>query len=219
MEDQRNGILDIPLSIRFVHLLLACTVILFIITIASFIISMYVSICIVFVFIGFILSYLFVRIYNQMKRYARIVKALDPELIEVNVLKDSFFEYGILKIKTITQGEFFLLNIPNRGHPGMRSIYKLWIVTDKNLPVKEGEKRYLWKKMKGQEEGTIIEPELAHYIPQNQLDSLKVLHRIQFEFLEGENRIAALFYEFLLYSETKDILRTLDILREIEEMI
>jgi hypothetical protein len=154
-----------------------------------------------------------------MKRYARIVKALYSELIEVKVLKESFFEYGILKIKTLSHEEFFLINIPDRGHPGMRSIYKLWIVTDKNFPVKEDEKRYLWKKTRQQKKGTIVDQEFANYIPQIQLDSIKSLHRIQFEVQEGENRIAALFYEILLYSETEDILRTLEILRDMEERI
>ena len=219
MEEHGNGTVNIPLSIKYANLLLFCTVVLLIFTITSFIISMFASICFVFVFIGFILSYLVLRIYNQMKRYAKIVRALSLELIEVKVLKDSFFEYGILKIKTLKHGEFFVINIPDRGHPGMRSIYKLWIVTDKNLPVKEGEKRYLWKKTRRQEKGTFIEPELVHYISQNQLDSLKALHRIQFEYLDGENRIAALFYEIMLYSETNDILRTIEILRDIERMI
>jgi hypothetical protein len=140
MEDQSNGTVDIPLSIKHANLMLLSIVLLLLLTVISLVLSMFASICFLFVFIGSILSYLLVRIYNQMKRYAKIVKALYSELIEVKVLKESFFEYGILKIKTLRHGEFFLINIPDRGHPGMRSIYKLWIVTDKKIPVKEGEK-------------------------------------------------------------------------------
>jgi hypothetical protein len=219
MEDQSNGTVDIPLSIKHANLMLLSIVLLLLLIVISLVLSMFASICFLFVFIGSILSYLLVRIYNQMKRYARIVKALYMELIEVKVLKESFFEYGILKIKTLRHGEFFLINIPDRGHPGMRSIYKLWIVTDKKIPVKEGEKRYLWKKMRRQKKGTIVEQEFAHYISQIQLDPIKSLHRIQFEIEGGENRIAALFYEIMLYSETNDILRTLEALRDIEKMI
>lgn len=140
------------------------------------------------------------------------------ELIGVEIEKSGLLKYGKLKLRTQKHGEFSLIYYPGHGHQrtGGGADYKLWISTGKIVPAREGDRHYIWVRPSTLPLKYKADPILAKYLPAIQLENIWTLHRIQFEFSDDENRIAAILRNIPLHSETMDIVRTLEILRYIE---
>jgi len=224
MEGQRTFNIekvDLPWSIRHVNLLLVVSILLFAIVIIAFLFTINYWPCLSLGIISLIIFSLVLSEYSQANRYAEIVYILYKELISVEIEKSGLLKYGKLKLRTQGHGEFSLLYYPGHGHQrtGGGANYKLWISTGKTIPALAGEKHYIWVRPTLISHKYKANPLMAKYLPKTQLENISTLHRIQFEVINGENRIVAIFRDIPLLSETKDIVKTLQILRYIESIL
>jgi hypothetical protein len=152
-------------------------------------------------------------IYSHTQKFADIVNALNMDLSNVEVLKSN-----TIKFETISQGKFFLYY--DKGGRYSNANYKMWINTIKMLPVLDYEYSDLWNEKlffkRYQEEK---EFPLPGYISLSDVNEITSLREIRFESGPMANRVVAVLNDQWFYSETSDILKTLNILRKIEKML
>jgi hypothetical protein len=150
-------------------------------------------------------------IYKPAKRFSDVIGALNFELLEVK--KNG---WGTLKFTTVTHGEFFLYYFT--GGKYSSPYYKLWIITPKEVSTEYPDERRIWIRASWFNR---IRKELGpnKYVDESELADIKSLSSLEFEKNRGKNTIVAILSDKWLYSEAHDVLRSLKILREIEDMI
>ncbi|UCG68740.1 MAG: hypothetical protein JSV09_13190 [Thermoplasmata archaeon] len=210
------GAVDLPWTIEHVNVLLVGVILLTPIVAIAFLISISFPPLMILIILGFIFWAILLNKYKQAKRYSEIVFVLYRELVNVKILRGGPLRHGTLKVSTKRHGEFSLYYFPGHTRPGGGPFYKLWISTSKWVPVREGEKGYIWVRPSFLKLGLKADPNLAKYLSNPQIMNIGSLHRIQFENENGEGRIVSYFRDLLANSETMDILRTLVILWDIE---
>jgi hypothetical protein len=217
-KDIGSGPVDLPWSIRHVNLLLAGVILLFPIVVVAFLFTISYFPLMILLIVGFISWVILFSKYRQTKRYEEIIVILYKELAGVEIKSKGTFGFGTLKLRTIRHGNFSLA-WAEQHHPYHGASYKLWISTSRIVPVKEDGRGVIWVRPSLLKIGHRSDPNLARYLPTDQLDYISALYRIQFEVRDGESRIAAIFKDLPLQSETMDIIRTLLVLREIERRL
>jgi hypothetical protein len=210
------GAVDLPWTIEHVNVLLVGIILLTPVVAIAFLISISYPPLLILIILGFISWAILLNKYRQAKRYSEIVIVLYRELVNVEIQGGGPLRHGTLKVRTKRYGDFSLYYFPGHARPAGGPFYKLWVSTGKMVPVREGEKGYIWVRPSFLRLGMKADPYLAKYISNLQMGDIGSLHRIQFENDNGEGRIVSIFRDLLAYSETMDILRTLVILRNIE---
>jgi hypothetical protein len=152
-------------------------------------------------------------IYTRSRRFAGVINALGFELLDVK-----FENWKTMKFTTLTFGEFFLYYFG--GSEDYSAYYKLWISTQKRVPVPQGNDFVIWKRPSWFQK--IInkgENPPQYYISKSQIEGIESLSRLKIEITPFENKIAAYLDDKWLHSEIPDLLKTLEVLRFIEERI
>ncbi len=195
-----------------VVLFISIGVILFVFII-QFISIYYVLILSIFMLSSFLVALILYSIYLRSKRFAGVIDALGFELLDVR-----FENWKTMRFTTLTFGEFFLYYFG--GSEDYSAYYKLWISTQKRVSVPQGNDFVIWKKpswfQKIKNKGENSTP---YYISKFQIEGIKSLSSLKIEITASENKIAAYLDDKWLHSEIPDLLKTLEVLRFIEEKI
>jgi hypothetical protein len=151
-----------------------------------------------------------VFVHTYASRFDQIIKALGFDFIDVKAQK-----WNTLNFETAEYGDFTYKYDIDSKHKG--AIYKVWIITKKNLPsscnkwLDNGDKDVFYRK-NSKEEVTPI----SEYLTLSDVVYIKSLREVRFERGYIANRIIATLDDMWFYSETPDILRTLKLIRIIE---
>jgi hypothetical protein len=211
---------EYPWCIRHVNHLLICIIMCVLLIPVFFVIFVYYKFSI-FVFSLFIMSFIMIPlilflIYKPSKRLANIIKALnlDPSKMVIEQL-------NTLKVNSPISGQFSVHYGSGGSFPGSRywssSYYKIWIPTNKKIPVKKTGEHLIWtkpsilSKLLDKQNNSLLK-----YLSLFELNEIKALESLKFENTHGENRIVAILDDRWLFSTTPDIVKTLEILKEIK---
>ena len=135
------------------------------------------------------------------------------DVIEAFELKPGEYSFKIWRTMTVDAPRYgpFSLYYDTR--------YKLWITTEKQIG-KEGRKRtILWRRSGLMKRLLGKQDRLPDYLSMARLREIKSLQSIRLEKGKQGNRFAAMLNDKLLYSEARDIEKTLEMLRDIEARI
>jgi hypothetical protein len=148
--------------------------------------------------------------YNHTLKFADVVNALNIDITDLEVVK-----LNTLKFSTLSHGDFTLYY--DNGGKYSNPYYKVWITTPKILPNRDFEDLEKWNEdtfyQRYGEKKTLP---LPGYVSLSVVANIKSLKEIRFEWGSITNKIVATLDDEWLYSETHDILRTIKILRSIE---
>jgi hypothetical protein len=151
--------------------------------------------------------------YNHTQKFADVVNALNIDLTNAEIVK-----LNTVRFTTISHGKFTLYY--NCGDIYNDAYYKIWIRTTKGLPVRYDNDFYMWgRDTFFKRFGDDKEIPLSGYITLSDVDHIISLREIRFENGVIANRIVATLDDRWLYSETVDILKTLKVLRKIENKL
>ncbi len=150
-------------------------------------------------------------IYKPAKRFSEVVEALNFDLLDIKKTK-----LWTMKFTTLTEGEFSLYYFS--GGKNRSAYYRLWITTPKKVPTEYPDQKRIWTRPSWFDRKKEM-PTPNPYVDEARFEEIKSLRRIYFENFQGINSIEAILSDKWLYSETDDLLETLRIMREIEEMI
>lgn len=158
----------------------------------------------IFVVAAFVL-YMF---YKEAKRYNEILTALGPDLISVQFIYEK-----IMKFTSSRFGEFFMDYYP--GNDSENPYYGVWIVLDKPRVRIDRRRTTLWSKPSWFKRTFGDPPKPHHSVPLNLVTQIKTLRKISIEGYNKKYRIVAILNDDWLYSETHDLLRTVEVLEYI----
>jgi hypothetical protein len=169
----------------------------------------------VLVLVGTLAAILSYQTYKSARRFDELIEALKDDIVDAKIRVSPILNFT-LECSSMHHGRFSLYYF--HGSRYERPYYKLWISTDKPIPVKEkGFRRKLFE-FKSRLEGGVDES-LADKVSDVELKEIKTLKLLTTEREKGENRIIAIIDDRWLYSETSDIIKSLELLRKIEKML
>jgi hypothetical protein len=211
----RTSSSHLPWRIRHVSTLYGLVVLFLLISVLLFLLSLisYFGLFFILFLLFLVDSVLLFRLYKSAERFASVVFAMDKDIIDAK-----FENHKTLKVNTSTQMEFFLLYHP--GDKNSNAHYKVWITTTKKPHFKKGWHSAIWHKPsiseKLQKKEDIEYPE---YLSPWRLEEIESLYSMWFDTISGKTTITALLNDKMLSSETQDLLKTLEVLREIERSL
>jgi hypothetical protein len=205
----------LPGRIRHVGTLYGLVVLSLLISVLLFLLSLiyYFGLYFILFLLFFVGSVLLHRLYKSAVRFAEVVSALNMDIIDAR-----FVNWSTLKVSTVTQEEFFLYYHP--GDKRSNPHYKVWITTTKKPPAFERGYAAIWHKPSISEKLHIKEDiDYPEYLSPWRLEEIKSLYSMWFSTISGKTTINALLNDKWLYSETQDLLRTLEVLSDIEQSL
>jgi hypothetical protein len=205
----------LPWRIRHVSTLYGLVVLSLLISVLLFLLSLTYYFGLFFILFLFLIfdSALLYRLYKSAVRFAEVVSALNMDITDAR-----FVNWSTLKVNTSTQVEFFLHYHPGDKHSNPH--YKAWITTTKKPPEFERGYATIWHKPSISEKLRNKEViEYPEYLSPWRLEEIKSLHSMWFSTDSGKTTINAHLDDKWFYSETQDLLRTLEVLRDIEQSI
>lgn len=211
---------EYPWCIRYVNHLLICIILcvllipVYLMIYSYFALTIFVSL--LFIFSILMIALLLFLIYRPIKRFANIIKALSLEPSEMVIERLS-----TLKVNSPVSGQFSVHYGSGGSLPGIRywssSYYKIWIPTNKKNLKKKSNEYLIWtkpsffSKLLNKRNTSLLK-----YLSLFQLNEIKALESLRFENTDGENRIVAILDDRWLFSITPDIVKTIDVLKEIK---
>jgi hypothetical protein len=168
-----------------------------------------VSFSVFFLFSGITMGF----VHTYASRFDQVIKALGFDFIDVKAET-----WNTLMFETNEYGDFTLKYDVDGKHRGAR--YKVWIITKRNLPagcnkwLDNGDKDVFYRKNRKEEVTPIKE-----FVTPADVVYIRSLRELRFERGYIANRIIATLDDMWFYSETPDILRTLKLMRKIEDQL
>jgi hypothetical protein len=174
----------------------------------SFIFAATVHLCFTGIFLIFMITgFLLYSLRERATKYHEIIATLGSDLQAVTLM-----QADTMKFTSKRYGEFYMRYLwggESAAH------YKIWIILDKLNEDVDGQQVTLWEKTTWPQRKFSTPPKLKKYVPKNWISQVNTLRRINIEGYDGMNIIVATLNDQQLSSETKDILRTVQILEYI----
>jgi hypothetical protein len=163
-------------------------------------------------FIGLFFAALLADTYTTYKiasRYRKVIDVLRPNLVDIEILGPE-----TLKITSTKYGEFYI-NYRFSGGDKPPSNYEIWIASDKTDPNADRSGMLLWERPVKLITGTWSYFESPPYVHHKKASEIKTLTQIALDWYGEYYRILATLTDRWPYSETDDLLKTLELLEEI----
>lgn len=150
-------------------------------------------------------------------KFAKIIREIKPHIESVHSERSS-----TLRISTNDQSVFRIHWERSHGIPGIKLLgsiahYEVWISTKKNIPLDGKWRKTIWERQPFYEKFRNSKaPEFSVYITPSQIEHIKSISKLRFEAGEEDGKIAAILDDWIFRFEIPDILKAVDLLRDIE---